>query len=78
MSIIFGWLLSGPVSHPITESNFQSLVVIAGKDECASKNDCVIQMLRCFWDNEAIGIHEITEESKQPIQFLSDIEFNGT
>ena len=76
MSSIFGWLLSGPVSHPITGSNFHSLVVI-GKDERASKNDCVIQILRRFWDNEAIGIHEITEESEQPIQFLSDIQFNG-
>ena len=57
MSSIFGWLLSGPVSH------HYSLVVI-GKDKCTSKNDFLIQMLRHFWDNEAIVIHEIAEESK--------------
>ena len=61
MSSVFGWLLSGPVSHPTTESIFHSLVVI-GKDECVLKNagrDHLVQMLKCFWDNETVGIHEI-------------------
>ena len=51
MSSMFGWLLSGPVNHPSTESNFHSLVVI-GKDQCVSKNaqnDHLVQMLKCFW-----------------------------
>ena len=77
MSSRFGWLLSGPVSHPSTESNFHSLVVI-GKDQYVSKNDHLIQMLKRFWDNEAVGIHEMTEEGERPIQFLPEIQFNGT
>ena len=69
----FGWLLSGPVSHPSTESNFHSLIVI-GKDQYVSKNDHLIQMLKRFWDNEAVGIHEMTEEGERPIQFLPEIQ----
>ena len=61
MSSVFGWLLSGPVSHPTTDSTFHSLVVL-GKDQCVSKNperDHLVQMLKRFWDNETVGIHEI-------------------
>ena len=68
------------VSHPTTESNFHSLVVI-GKDQCLSKNaerDHLVQILKRFWDNETVGIHKVSEEGEQPIQFLSEIQFNGT
>ena len=37
MSSVFGWLLSGPVSHPATESTFHSPVVPEGSmcvEEC--------------------------------------------
>ena len=35
-------------------------------------------MLKRFWDNEAVGIHEMTEEGERPIHFLPEIQFNGT
>ena len=75
MSSIFGWLLSGPVNHPSNDSDFHLLVVL-GKGQCASKgaqSDNLVQMLKRFWDNEAVGIYDVSEEGEQPIQFLPEI-----
>ena len=78
MNSIFGWLLSGPVSHPSTDSTFHSLVVV-GKDQCTSKCtqiDCLVQMLKRFWDNESVGICDATA-GEQSILFLPEIQFDG-
>ena len=75
LSSIFGRLLSGPVSHPSTKRTFHSLV-ITGKDQQISKdvqNDHLVQMLKHFWDNESIGIHE-PPEGEQSTQFLPEIQ----
>ena len=78
MNSIFGWLLSGPVSHPSTDSTFHSLGVV-GKDQYKSKCpqiDCLVQMLKCFWDNESVGICDATA-GERSIPFLPEIQFDG-
>ena len=40
-----------------------------------SQNDCLIQILKHFWDNESIEILDVPER-EQSTQFLPEIQFN--
>ena len=58
MSSIFGWLLLGPVDLPSIDC------IIIRKDQCTlqgTKDNPVAEMLKCFWENECIGILDVSE-----------------
>ena len=79
MNSIFGWLLFGPVSHPLALTEPSTHLYVVGKDQCTSKCtqiDCLVQMLKSFWDNESVGICDATA-GEQSIPFLPEIQFDG-
>ena len=80
MNSVFGWLLSRPVSSFTYNSINHAHVVITDAVDGAptdQQDNLLSQALKCFWDNETIGIYDGTTEEPARL-FLPEINFDGT
>ena len=79
----FGWLLSGPIQtlRPV-ESTHVHMIISGDLDNAgpSDENNELIEMLKQFWETEAIGIsHDLTDTNQHDRTklFLPSIHFEG-
>ncbi len=73
-----GWLLSGPIDGTVGLAATHTNLIISSQTECLgeSSNDGLTGTLKKFWETDAIGIHELQDESEVK-PFMTDVNFDG-
>ena len=74
-----GWLLSGPIDGTVGLAATHTNLIISSQTEClgeSSNDDGLTGTLKKFWETDAIGIHELQDESEVK-PFMTDVNFDG-